>query len=236
MESGRDVLTLAAPDLRRVVGTGSQDPLAIAREPGTPHAPVVTVFGEAMPVEIPQCRPPVRRGRENRLTVDWIEFDPMDRVVVAGAGKVDVGGNADQGAAYAHRFGFGSYGAGTAGAGAQVPQLTGVGPATIGSGVSLDASNGLGGAPGAMLLGSGLASQVSIPVLGGTMLVLPAVSLPVVLGGSVGVAGDGTSSLPLTIPASASVIGVNLNFQAVFVDAVAPAGLSMTAAVDMWIG
>jgi hypothetical protein len=73
-------------------------------------------------------------------------------------------------------------------------------------------------------------------VLGGTLLVVPLVTLPVALGGALGAPGAGTFALPLVLPGSPSTVGVNLNFQALFFDAGTPAGVSMSNAVELWIG
>ena len=107
---------------------------------------------------------------------------------------------------------------------------------TLGDAVSIKVSNGLGGAPGGMFIGVGPASKIVLPLFGGIVCVSPAVSLPIRLGGTPGTPGVGTASLPLVLPSTTSVIGVNVNFQAVFLDAGAPQGVSMTNGVEMWIG
>ena len=88
-----------------------------------------------------------------------------------------------------------------------------------------------------MLLGVGSASQVAFPVFGGTLLVqfLP-VTIPLLLGGTTGVAGAGSASLPVPLSTDPSTVGVNLNFQAWLLDAGASFGLSHTNAIEMWIG
>ena len=133
-------------------------------------------------------------------------------------------------------YGFQAYGAGTAGAGGLIPQLRGNGPATRGNNVSLDVDNAVGGALGGMFVGAGTASKISFPLLGGTVLVSPSIVIPFGLSGAAGAPGAGTGSVPMRIPGSALVQGFNTTFQAVFLDGAAPGGVSMTGAVEMWIG
>lgn len=119
------------------------------------------------------------------------------------------------------------YGNATPGTGGIAPQLAGNGSATLGSTVTLDASLGLPGAPGALLIG---ATKTATPLLGGTLLVLPVLSVPIAL------TGAGTLSIPLALPAATGYVGANLDFQEVFLDAGAPGGVSMSNAVELWIG
>lgn len=133
-------------------------------------------------------------------------------------------------------FGFQRYGAGTAGSGGIVPELDGIGYCTLGSAASIVAWNGVGGAAGFMLVGVGQRSKVSLPLFGGTLLVLPDLVVPFGLGGAAGSPGVGSGSLALVIPVDPSLVGASLAFQALFVDLGAPAGLSMTNSVEMWIG
>lgn len=133
-------------------------------------------------------------------------------------------------------FGALAYGDATAGTGGVAPQLAATGSITLGSSISVDVSHGLGGALGALWVGVGPSSKTSVPFAGGTLLVQPTVAVPLLLSGAVGVPGAGSSSLPLSIPSLPSLVGANLNFQAVFVDAGAAFGLSMTNGLEMWIG
>ena len=91
-------------------------------------------------------------------------------------------------------------------------------------------TGGLGGAAGALFLGK---SKIAQPLFGGTLLVVPTLSVPI---GLAGPPGAGSASLPLLIPNTESIIGVNINFQGVFLDAGAPQGVSMTNGVELWIG
>lgn len=128
---------------------------------------------------------------------------------------------------------FAAYGQGLAGSGGLVPQLAGGGCPVRGSTVSIDITNGLGLAPGVLVVGL---LPASIPLLGGTLLVQPAVTVPHVLQGSPGVPGSGTFSLLLSIPASPGLVGQSLRFQAFYADPGAPAGVSMTAGLQVTIG
>ena len=94
----------------------------------------------------------------------------------------------------------------------------------------------LGGAAGALLLGSGPQSRISLPLLGGTLLVLPAQAIPISLGGGAGAPGQGSWSQLLPIPAIESIIGTNVNLQGVLLDAGAVRGVSMSNALELWIG
>ena len=132
-------------------------------------------------------------------------------------------------------WGLQPYGAGTVGTQGIAPQLTGNGIAFPGHTVSLTVSGGLGSAPCGMLLG-GPGSKASLPLLGGTLLVVPTAVLPLMVGGTAGVPGAGFGSRELDLPHMPSLLGTNLNFQAVLMDAGARMGLSMTNAVELWIG
>ncbi len=125
----------------------------------------------------------------------------------------------------------------------------GSGRPTFGDPVAIDTSNGLGGASGALFIGVGPSSKIELPLPGpletgrasgieqpATALVRPDVVLPIRLGGAPGVPGVGNGSVPFVLPANPSLVGVNLNFQAVLLDAGAPLGVSMTNAIEMWIG
>jgi hypothetical protein len=132
-------------------------------------------------------------------------------------------------------FGFQSYGTGTIGSGNLIPSMSGAGLAVHGLPISLDVSDGLGGAVG--ILHFGLDGQASIPALGGTLLVAPPlVSAVIGLGGAAGQPGAGTVSFPLGIPNNPNLVGIRLNFQSLFLDEGAPAGVSMTNGLELWIG
>jgi hypothetical protein len=132
-------------------------------------------------------------------------------------------------------FGAQAYGGATRGAGGIAPALTVAGSVTLGSTVSCEVSDGLGSAAGAVLVGAGPASKVALSVLGGTLLVRPAVALPLVLGGPA-VPGGGSGSLPLAIPPAPAAFGANVNCQALFLDPGAAFLVSMSNGVELWIG
>ena len=123
-------------------------------------------------------------------------------------------------------FGLQSYGNATAGTGGIAPQLAATGTATLGNTPSLDVTDGLANAPGVLFLGT----KTSAPVVGGTLLVLPALTLPL------GLDPTGTASLPLGIPNDQAFVGGTINFQALFLDAGAPQSVSMTNGLETWIG
>ena len=66
-------------------------------------------------------------------------------------------------------------------------------------------------------------------MLGGTLLVTPLLTLPVLLGPL----GGGAQTLQLTEPA---LRGANLDFQAIVLDPCFSSGLAMSAGLEVWIG
>ena len=130
-------------------------------------------------------------------------------------------------------LGLQPYGAATTGSGGVAPALTSTGMPTLGGSPALDVTNGLGGAAGAVLLG---ANKTELNLLGGTLLVDPSLSIPLGLGGAPGTPGTGNGTVPLSIPNIEAILGTDLYFQGVFFDAGAPRGVSMTNAIEMWIG
>jgi hypothetical protein len=121
---------------------------------------------------------------------------------------------------------FATYGAGSAGSGAFVPQLSGSGCPDQGAQLVLRIDAGLGGAPGVWMFG---ASELALPLLGGTLLVTPTVVLAHVLAGTPGQAGVGTASLALAVPIDASLAGANVFAQAGYVDVGATADVAASA-------
>ena len=81
-----------------------------------------------------------------------------------------------------------------------------------------------------------IGTRTSVPLFGGTLLVLPVVSVPVALVGTAGASGVGSGALPLGIPNNPGLVGGTLSFQAVFLDSGAAFNLSMTNGVELWIG
>jgi hypothetical protein len=64
----------------------------------------------------------------------------------------------------------------------------------------------------------------------------PYILIPIALGGSPGLPGDGTLTLPAAIPANAALVGVRVSLQGFFVDPGATVNVSMTNAIEIWIG
>ena len=94
---------------------------------------------------------------------------------------------------------------------------------------------GLGGATGAWLVGLP-GSRISVPFLGGTLLVNPVALYPNVLRGSKGVPGAGWNGLSVDLPSNQALVGLHLNVQAMFYDRGAVQGVSMTNGMAIWIG
>ncbi len=132
-------------------------------------------------------------------------------------------------------FGAQPYGVGLAGLGGIVPRVDVDGFTAVGQPTSVELRDGVGGAGAAVLVGFG--GRAEIPLLGGTLLVDgPIVPLGVVLSASAGVPGAGAASIGLPIPGNSALIGEQVTLQSFVIDAGAPAGLAMTAALEMWIG
>lgn len=93
----------------------------------------------------------------------------------------------------------------------------------------------LGGAPALMLLGAGSADT---PAPFGALYVSlagPHIILPLLLGGTPGTPGAGTASLPLPLPADATLQGLDLYLQALIADPQARAGVAHTAGLHLVI-
>ncbi len=130
--------------------------------------------------------------------------------------------------AYVH--GPGSYvpfGSGLAGSGGLVPDLNGSGVPYMNEPFAVEITNGLGGAPGQVLVG---ASATVFPFMGGDLLVYPILlSIPVTLDGSPGTPGAGSLSIPSTL----ALAGRSLYIQAFFTDSAAPMGVSMSKGLEI---
>lgn len=120
------------------------------------------------------------------------------------------------------------YGQGLAGSGSNVPLLDTVGCFARRQTVQFTTGNGLGGAPGVFLAG---VQQLAVPILGGTLLVQPFVTISHVLQGSG--AGNGTYSLPLPIPDNTFLLNTDFYFQSIYFDAGAPQSFSFTRGVSL---
>jgi FG-GAP repeat len=156
-------------------------------------------------------------------------LDASEQLLVVGARQdSDLGG--EQGSAYVYtlRAGGGTlyYGTSTAGSGGLAPLLTRSGCPTLGQDARFLISQGLGGAPGALLLST---QADAAPLLGGTLLLVP--QFPALLhqlGGQPNVAGAGAIEIDLTVPGNPALVGLQLFFQALYADPGASGGFSFT--------
>jgi hypothetical protein len=125
---------------------------------------------------------------------------------------------------------FTPYGSGLAGSGGFVPALWGInGPAS--GNYTIKFGNGLGGAPGIVIVGLGMAQ---LPFVGGTLWVDLShgfVFAPIQLGGTAGIAGAGT--LDVNGVDVRDWIGTSIFLQGAFVDAGAVRGVSLTNGLEM---
>ena len=125
------------------------------------------------------------------------------------------------------------YGTGLAGAGGIVPVLGGSGCPDIGKGFAISIDQVVGGAQGALFVG--LASA-NAPFKGGTFLVGSVlVQLPIAVGGTPGLAGDGFLSLPAAL-LNPVLIGVDIWMQTGFQDAGAVKGVSLSNGLRVQAG
>jgi hypothetical protein len=131
-----------------------------------------------------------------------------------------------------HNAGVASfYGQGLAGTGGWIPTAIPTGTLAPGGGTSIEIRGARGGAIGALVVA---AKPVRIPQFGGTLLVDTFLFTDFhVLGGATGVAGAGTASIPLTIPADPSLSGLVLFAQAGQLDPSAVAGVALSRGVRL---
>lgn len=127
--------------------------------------------------------------------------------------------------AYEHGSCFGSaqsYGSGTPGAGQ--PTLLATGCPDIGDLLTLAVAPGIGGVPaGVLLLGS---QPAQIAALGGTVLVAATLALPL----------SGPFSAPVSVPVTPGLVGASVYLQALYIDALAPQGVAMSAGLVITLG
>jgi hypothetical protein len=126
-----------------------------------------------------------------------------------------------------------AYGAGLAGKGGIVPQLSVTGCPELNQPIAIVGTQIVGGAPGVLALA---AAPASIPLFGGTLLVLPgSPTLAVFAAGAAGVAGAGQFTLPFTAT-DPSLIGASVYLQARFLDAQAVQSVSLTNGLQVSFG
>jgi uncharacterized membrane protein len=121
------------------------------------------------------------------------------------------------------------YGASSTGADDFAPKLWGQGCLDAGEEFSLAITNGVGGAPGWLLFGTGTGVLTIAPGLDLAILPVTPALIPLSLQGSG--AGAGTWQLAMTTPAG--LPGIQLNVQAVLLDLSTPSGISATNAMAM---
>lgn len=125
------------------------------------------------------------------------------------------------------------YGIGLAGLGGFVPQLAAVGCPDIGEPFALTFSSVRGGAPGAVFVGS---ATGTLPWKGGTFYPANvALMVNITVGGPAGEPGAGFLSLPSSLDPP-SLQGIDLHFQAAFIDSGAVKGISLTNALRIQPG
>ena len=146
----------------------------------------------------------------------------------AGAG-FDIGAR-ESGACYGSQAG---YGAGLAGSGGVVPTLKLQGCPDLGASPPLVLAGGLGGAPALILVGT--AAQ-SLPKWGGTLLVVPTLSVLLPLSGPAGVPGAGGATLVVHVPTTPSLVGQSARLQLLVKDAGATAGIALSAGLLLQVG
>jgi hypothetical protein len=123
------------------------------------------------------------------------------------------------------------YGTGIPGTAGITPVHGDLGPFRVGSSGEVRIRGGLGGAPAVLAIGP---APANVPLLGGTLLVMPDQLFPVQLGGTPGAPGEGGISIPFTLPSF--LAGATLYSQVGIVDAGAPQGYSATNAIRIDIG
>jgi len=126
---------------------------------------------------------------------------------------------------------FRVFGAGNEGSGNFTPALYGQGDPTPGGEVSLVAVNGLGGACGLFLFGTGYDTYEFKP--GCTLQILPLLptQIPVILGGS----GAGAGALQIQAQLPSGLPPVLVNLQILLVDPGGSAGFTITNPLEMMI-
>lgn len=128
-----------------------------------------------------------------------------------------------------------AYGDRLAGTGGVEPRLGVDGCPTIGGQITFFVADGVGQTGGVLAIG---AATAEFPLFGGNFYVLPPflVQIPVVTGGTAGVAGSGGAVLPLPTPANGNLVGLSFYAQVGLSDPGAPQGFSFTNAVKFVLG
>lgn len=139
--------------------------------------------------------------------------------------ELDVNGPACHGLAW-------GYGAGLPGTGGITPTLGVAGCPRLSASFTVAVDRAVGGAAGLFALGT---QTASVPLFGGTLHVLPIVTLPLACNGQTGAAGGGSAGLPLLFTDTA-LIGATVYFQAALVDIGAVQSIALTNGLQVVIG
>lgn len=129
-------------------------------------------------------------------------------------------------------LGIQPYGSGTPGSGGFTPALSGSGEVSIGGSLTIDVTDGLSGAPCALVFTLAGPASTASP-FGTILLELPWSSLPSMLVGSG--AGTGSASVSGPIPNNPSLLGLRVNVQAGVLDAGAVHGIALSDALEVWV-
>ncbi len=122
------------------------------------------------------------------------------------------------------------YGTGLAGAGGFVPSLGTGGCFARNQRVDFLVTQGLGGAAGIFVAGI---QQTNLPLFGGTLLVVPFVTISHWLGGAANQPGVGTFTLPIDIPNNTDLLNKDFFFQSAYFDPAAVQQFSFTGGVRL---
>ncbi len=126
------------------------------------------------------------------------------------------------------------YGVGLAGTGGIVPELFAGGIVRIGNTITVNVARGYGGSVAAIAVGN---ASASIPLFGGTLLVLPPLTVSTVgLSGTFGSPGAGSGTLNVAIPMSASLVNASVYLQAGVLDPAPIGGISLSNGLQIRIG
>lgn len=221
VEAGKVIADDAQPDDGFGMSVAASGGLVVVGAPnrdvgGLSDAGGVYVYlsdGPALPFRLTfEPTTPIANGRLGQSVHAFTDH------IVAGApgGQLTVTGS---GTASARRISgaWDSYGTGLAGSGGFVPLLASpmVCP-TIGDSPVFNVTDGLGGAPGLLLLAQ---NRATIPFRGGTLLLFPPQfgQIPHVLGGTPGAPGEGTWSVTLP-PTNDGLFGLAAHAQVGYLD------------------
>ena len=125
------------------------------------------------------------------------------------------------------------FGEGLAGSGGRSPVLQGIDAPVLGNTTTIRMWNGLGGAPGFLVVGL---TEGTFPVLGGTLHIAPFLILTGPLAGPSGIAGAGKFARSFAIPNDPVLVGGAVYFQGAVMDLGAPLGFAFSNALRTVVG